>query len=733
MVSAFEREEVFVGNNGEFFDGFLSKPVSEEKLTEAVAAALNLRSAPAATAPSALPSKLSGRRVLLVEDNEVNRFLAAELLSDLGIVVTTAVNGREAVERVNAEPFDLVLMDIQMPVVDGLAATKLIRTESRFQALPIIAMTAHAMSGDRERSLAAGMNDHLTKPINPDLLTEILNRWISNAAAGVPSTDADAASSGPPKNDKMPDQLPPFDMPAAVLRANGKPELVRKMLLSFRDQFKTAPADLRQNLAEGKMDDAERVAHSLKGVAATLEAKDLAEAAGKIERALREGATQGLEGLISKMQEQLDPALAAAASVDRRTAPVSPEPAPASGRMEMTILLVDDQSGYLDLLKDVFGNHTEVLYASDGPAALRIAVARVPDLILLDVMMAGMDGYEVFDRLHENEATRDIPVIFLTGLGSVAEETKGLSMGAADYVTKPINPVVVRTRVTHQVELRRTQQELMRKAAEDHAAELAEEEARAEEIARLGQQALELRDEFLSHVSHELRSPLNSIYSFSSIIADGLAGGTTLEQNEYLLIILKNVRQLQAMIEDLLAVTASKNGKLAVVLQETSIAEAILDAVHTCESSAREKRVNLSCTIPPGLPAVYADPVRVLQVLTILCDNAIKFTPEGGSVMVRLKMFDKVPGYLLVEVSDTGCGIKPEHLERIFEHLYQVTEPGPNGRRGLGLGLHIARELMIRQGGSIWATSAQGAGSVFSLTLPVYAGQTADTPAPVQV
>src|SRR6202012_945765 len=277
-------------------------------------------------------------------------------------------------------------------------------------------------------------------------------------------------------------------------------------------------------------------------------------------------------------------------------------------------------------------------------------------------------------------------------------------------------------------ELRRTQQELMRKTAEEHAAQLKQEEARAVEIARLGQQALALRDEFFSHVSHELRSPLNSIYSFSSIIADGLAGGTTHEQDEYLLIIQKNVRQLQAMIEDLLAVTASKNGKLAVVLQETSIAEAVLDAVHTCESNAQEKKIDLSCSITPNLPPVFAAPVRVLQVLTILCDNAIKFTPEGGSVKIQVRMFDKVPGYLLVEVSDTGCGIKPEHLERIFEHLYQVTDTGRNGRRGLGLGLHIAKELMTRQGGAIWASSGQGIGSVFSLTLPVFAGQTSELP-----
>ncbi len=183
MVSAFEREEVLAGHSDVIFDGFLSKPVSKKNLINAIAAALGSGAAPAETVAASDPAataapELVGRRVLLVEDNEVNRFLAIELLGDLGIHVSIAVNGRECVERVHAEPFDLVLMDIQMPVMDGLTATKMLRAEQRFQSLPIIAMTAHAMSGDRERSLQSGMNDHLTKPINPQALMETLVRWM---------------------------------------------------------------------------------------------------------------------------------------------------------------------------------------------------------------------------------------------------------------------------------------------------------------------------------------------------------------------------------------------------------------------------------------------------------------------------------------------------------------------------------------------------------------------------
>jgi signal transduction histidine kinase len=177
-------------------------------------------------------------------------------------------------------------------------------------------------------------------------------------------------------------------------------------------------------------------------------------------------------------------------------------------------------------------------------------------------------------------------------------------------------------------------------------------------------------------------------------------------------------------------VTAGRTGKLIIQPQDASVSEAILDAVHTTEANATAKGIKLSYLIPPKLPRAFADPVRILQVLTILCDNAIKFTPSGGSVKVEAKVFEKVPGYLVVEVSDTGCGIKPEQVERVFEYLYQVTESSQGGRKGLGLGLHIAKELVTRQGGSIWATSAPGSGCVFSFTLPIYVGQKPDLPAP---
>jgi PAS domain S-box-containing protein len=246
--------------------------------------------------------------------------------------------------------------------------------------------------------------------------------------------------------------------------------------------------------------------------------------------------------------------------------------------------------------------------------------------------------------------------------------------------------------------------------------------AETERNAQLNSQ-LKLKDEFLSHVSHELRSPLSSIYSFTSIIADGLAGDISPEQNDYLHIIMKNVSQLQSMIEDLLTVTQSKEGKLTIDPQSVSVPDAIIDAIHTVQGAAAVKNIALSFDEPGPLPPALADPIRLQQILIILLDNAIKFTPPDGQITVSTSLRD--PDLLSFHVSDTGCGIPPDKRTLVFENLYQVRGPGQAdtsqlGRTGLGLGLHIARNLVTRQGGNIWVTEAPGGGSTFNFTLPIY-------------
>jgi len=230
---------------------------------------------------------------------------------------------------------------------------------------------------------------------------------------------------------------------------------------------------------------------------------------------------------------------------------------------------------------------------------------------------------------------------------------------------------------------------------------------------------LQQKDEFISHVSHELRSPLTSIYSFTTIVADGLAGKTNAKQGEYLKIILKNVEQLQTMIEDLLEVTRTRSGKLSLQLQNVPVAEAVGYALRTLEVTARSKDISLAFDNPSKRFSAFADPLRLRQILIILIDNAIKFTHKGGNVRIRVGLDAKDPRSLLMEVSDNGCGIDAEMIERVFEHMYQVNSSDHAGRTGLGLGLHIAKELVTQQGGKIWVNSASFKGSTFSFTLPL--------------
>jgi PAS domain S-box-containing protein len=324
MVSAFDRDEVMNGLLGAYLDGFVVKPIHEGTLLSQVARILTKtpgQAEEAAVANAERPvSELAGTRVLLVEDNEINRELAAELLGDLGIAVTIAVNGLEGVQKLASESFDLVLMDIQMPVMDGLTATRQIRQEERFRKLPVVAMTAHAMSGDRERSLAAGMNDHLTKPISSALLTGMLLRWMPGKAELLDRTVAVVSQVSAVPVDGLPEQLPPFNLKLALQRANGKPKLLRKMLLNFNRQYADAAETMRGYIGGGQSEEAHRLAHSLKGVAATLEANELADAAAAVEQAYRSGETGAVPLLVQRMEEKLKLAILAVRTL---VAPVS--------------------------------------------------------------------------------------------------------------------------------------------------------------------------------------------------------------------------------------------------------------------------------------------------------------------------------------------------------------------------------------------------------------------------
>jgi PAS domain S-box-containing protein len=246
------------------------------------------------------------------------------------------------------------------------------------------------------------------------------------------------------------------------------------------------------------------------------------------------------------------------------------------------------------------------------------------------------------------------------------------------------------------------------------------ERKRADELRELEaarRQELELKSRFVSQMSHEIRSPLAVIHQFVSILADGLAGDLTPDQRQCLDIVGRNVSQLRGLVDNLLESARLESSRLTVTPGSMDLGAQILQAVEACRPAARAERILLTVSLDPALPAVHADPQRVTQVVANLLDNALKFTPAGGTVTVHVAASET--GSVQVDVADNGTGIPLDEQEHIFEHLYQGTGAAQLSRRGLGIGLALCRELIVRQGGRLWVQSEPGSGSTFSFTLPI--------------
>jgi PAS domain S-box-containing protein len=246
---------------------------------------------PAAEQDSPKPSAetleaIRGARVLLVEDNPINLEIAVHILQRAGLEVVAARDGQAALEALaGTGPFDLVLMDLQMPYMDGYEATRQIRRQAQWQRLPIVAITAHALSGDRERCLEAGMNDHLGKPIHIGELHSVLLRWIAPRAG----SDSILAALEPAQGEPLPDSLPGIDLVQGLARVSGHRALYLKLLRRFAAGQENTPAALQAAVAAGRSEEARRIAHTLKSVAGNLGATDLAQAAAALESRLAQG------------------------------------------------------------------------------------------------------------------------------------------------------------------------------------------------------------------------------------------------------------------------------------------------------------------------------------------------------------------------------------------------------------------------------------------------------------
>jgi len=365
-----------------------------------------------------------------------------------------------------------------------------------------------------------------------------------------------------------------------------------------------------------------------------------------------------------------------------------------------SVLLIEDNPGDADLvrLRLVEGQSPVkvncVNRLSDGLASLTV---ETPSVVLLDLNLPDSRGAETFRRLMEHSP--NVPVVVLSGQDDEVLAIKAVHNGVQDYLLKGnLSSKHLERAIRYAVE----RQALLR----------------ALEISQ--KQQLEFKNQFLSHVSHELRTPLTCIHQYTTLLLDGLAGPVTPDQGDHLKTVLKSVNQLHAMIRDLLEATRAESGKMRIEPRCISLQELLHQAAAMLRPTANEKKIGLEIGLDQRLPLVLADPDRVLEILINLVDNAIKFTPADGSIMLQANIVDADPGSVYISVSDTGRGISPEAKAQIFERLYQDPDSVDNNRSGLGLGLFICREIVRLHEGRIWVSSELGQGSTFTFTLPVY-------------
>jgi signal transduction histidine kinase len=402
----------------------------------------------------------------------------------------------------------------------------------------------------------------------------------------------------------------------------------------------------------------------------------------------------------------------------------------------VNILLVDDRAENLLALEAILETlGQQLIRANSGPEALKKVLETEFAVILLDVQMPGMNGFEVAEIIKSREKSRTIPIIFLSAISKEdAYVFKGYSMGAVDYVFKPFNPDVLKSKVAVFVDLFLKQREihrqgeLLRESQKrelelEHRTSLLETEARS--AAKLSQmndelhrrqvaleQAMGARNRFYASMSHELRTPINAVIGYSTLMLDNIYGPLNAKQKEGLQRTLKAARHLLELVNDVLDLSKIEAGKIELSLQPVMFPSVIEDLFVTVRPLADEYGSSLELEMEGDSFNIVSDPRRVRQILLNLLSNAIKFG-EGKPIRVVCKQ--NADKGVDIEVVDQGVGIAKDDMSRIFEEFVQVSE---SKQPGTGLGLPISRRLAQLLDGALSVHSEPGQGSRFRLTLP---------------
>ncbi|MCX5793716.1 MAG: hybrid sensor histidine kinase/response regulator [Elusimicrobia bacterium] len=363
-----------------------------------------------------------------------------------------------------------------------------------------------------------------------------------------------------------------------------------------------------------------------------------------------------------------------------------------------TVLMVDDTPENLELLTGMLKERGyNVRAAVNGKLALQAAHNDPPDLILLDINMPEMNGYEVCTALKSDEKLKDIPVIFLSSLNETIDKVKAFGTGGVDYITKPFQIEEVEARVETHLELRR--QKLRLQEAYDKLRELEK-----------------LRDSLVQMVVHDLRSPLTGTFAYLKLIRDNADSTLSAAHSGYVAEAMKAVMQMIAMTCDILETSQMEEGRMKLKTAECDLGRILEDAVSGIQPLSGGREIRLTPTESPV--TVLADREIVLRILQNLLSNALKFTRDGDLILLGMA---PAGGRVRVSVKDNGLGVAPEYKQKIFEKFAQAELRSGQQRYSSGLGLTFCKLAVEAHGGSIGVDSVEGKGSTFWFELPVKA------------
>lgn len=365
---------------------------------------------------------------------------------------------------------------------------------------------------------------------------------------------------------------------------------------------------------------------------------------------------------------------------------------------EFKILVVDDVVSNIILLKALLTKEQyKIVTATNGEQALSMLGTEEPDLVLLDVMMPGMSGFEVAQRMKDDLQYADIPIIFLTALNASSDIVQGFKMGANDFISKPFNKEELIIRITHQISLVAAKRIILQQT---------------EEL----KNTINGRDKLYSVIAHDLRSPMGSMKMVLNMLSVSLSKEQIgADLYDFLNVANQTAENTFSLLDNLLKWTKSQIGRLNVVFQDTDISELLADIIDIFHLIAQVKNIQLEFKNPKNHIQIRGDIDMMKTVMRNLLSNAVKYSSEGGSIEVYT---EDAGNFVNVHVKDNGTGIKKEDQSKLLNMSSHFTTFGTANEEGSGLGLLLVKDFVAKNRGKLWFQSEEGVGSTFSFSIP---------------